>query len=409
MTTPTDWRAECRARSRQHRWRSATLNLRRPDGQPLAGTWLTARLVRNPFLVGTCLAPQVLEQGPTGEAYRGFVRRHFQATVCENAMKWYATEPQRDQVGYANADRKLAWSESHGLPMRGHCLFWDKQKFAQPWVQELAPDDLRRRVFARIAEIIGRYRGRLIAWDVNNELLDGGFFGGRLGPSIHADIFKAAHDANPGCPLYVNEYAILDQDEKLERYLRLIDDLRQRGAPVGGIGIQEHAVERFAPDLKVAADEVERPERTGRGPLVPEDVWRRLDRLAALGLPIHITEVSSKTDDDVRRADTLEMMLRTAHAHPAVGAILLWGFWAKAHWLGRPAALADEAWTPLPAAHRLAGLLDEWTTEVSVQTDAEGRVTLEGWAGDYHLGTAGLSGSFRLGSTAQATVALTPA
>jgi hypothetical protein len=118
--------------------------------------------------------------------------------------------------------------------------------------------------------------------------------------------------------------------------------------------------------------------------------------------------VSSKTDDDERRADTLEMLLRTAHAHPAVSAVLLWGFWARAHWLGRPAALVEADWTLLPAAHRLAALRDEWTTEVSVLSDEAGVIALAGWAGDYHLAAAGWHGAIQL-ADGELTARLEPA
>ncbi len=393
-----DWRAEADRRSREHRHRSTLLTVTGPDGRPLAGARVRARLTEPDFRIGTCIsAGRQVADDAAGEAYRKTILAHFDAAVCENAMKWYATEKERDVVDYSQGDATLAWCQAHGLPLRGHCLFWDKQKFAQPWVQALDAADLRRRVFARIADIAGRYRGRLSAWDVNNELLDGGFFGGRLGEGIHAEMFQAAQAADPGVPLFVNEYGILDNDEKMQRYVDLIARLRGQGAPVGGIGIQEHAAERFVGDAAAGEAERDRPERQGRGPLVIPEVWRRLDALAAAGLPIHLTEISVKTPDPVRRADCLERFLRTAHAHPAVQQFLVWGFWGGGHWLGWEATLVEPDFAPAEPMRRLIALRREWTTDVELTADAGGRIALAGWTGGYAITAAGLAGQWRLG------------
>lgn len=396
-----DWRAEADRRIDRIRRGDIAVTLRGADGALLADAPVSLRLVRHRFGFGTCVNTRLLREDADGERYRAVVLRHCNTLVCENEMKWYAVEKERGVLRWEEGDRMLAFAQRHGLSMRGHCLFWDKLKFVrfQPWVEGLGDAELRAAVESRLRGAVSRYAGRLSAWDVNNELLDGGFYGGRLGADVQAWMFREAQRIDPATPLFVNEYGILDSDEKLARYEALIDGLRAAGAPVGGIGIQEHAAERFVPDAAAAAADADKPERQGRGPLIPSEVWARLDRLGRFRLPIHLTEISSKTADDLRRADTLEMLLRVAFAHERVDAVLLWGFWAKAHWLGRDAALYDADWKPLPAAERLAHLLEvEWTTTVEARTDAQGVVRFRGFHGDYeasaHAGTR-LAGRFR--------------
>jgi GH35 family endo-1,4-beta-xylanase len=81
-----------------------------------------------------------------------------------------------------------------------------------------------------------------------------------------------------------------------------------------------------------------------------DGMLRRLDRLGELGLPIHLTEISFCTPDAQQRAEALETFLRLAYSHPAVKAIMLWGFWEKRHWLGPSVNLAGYRYDPLKGA-----------------------------------------------------------
>jgi endo-1,4-beta-xylanase len=396
-----DWRAEADRRIEAVRKGDFALDMVGVAGEKLSNAVVSVRQTRSHFLFGTCVTGDPLSTDEDEKAYFRFIRETFNALVCENAMKWYATEKQAGVLTCDDADRLMAFAETNGIAMRGHCLFWSKQKFVQPWVQALDPAALRSAMEARLNQIVGRYRGRLAAWDVNNELLDGAFFSEKLGPDIDAWMFHRASELDPAVQLFVNEYGVLCNEDKLGRYIALIKRLQDAGAKVGGIGIQEHAVERFAATNEVAKAEADRPERAGRGPLVPADVWRRLDRLADFGLPIHVTEVSSKTADQQRRADSLEMLFRVGFAHPRVEAIMLWGFWEKRHWLGGDAALVDARWNLLPAGERVRRLLlEEWRTRAEGRSDGAGRFRFRGFHGDYEVEAVTADGT-RLRGTAR--------
>ncbi len=388
---PHAWRADADARIARHRQGEFTLRLTDAAGRPLAGQAVRARLTRHDFQFGTALAHAPwADATDAGERYRDFILRHFNSLVCENEMKWYAVSAAGPAEDYAPADQLLAWSEAQGLTMRGHCLFWARNKFVQPWVRALAPDDLRRAVAAHLAAKATRYHGRVTCWDVNNEMLDGAFYSARLGPDADAWMFREAARLTPGTPLFVNEFAALGHDEKTDRLLALVAALRERGAPVGGIGLQEHGAERLIVPGDRPDEPDSLPERARREGLTAAGCNDTLDRLAATGLPIHLTEVSAKSADPRRRADALEMLYRLGFAHPAVESIHLWGFWARCHWLGADAALVDADWHPTEAGLRLSDLLTrEWSTDARVVTDADGRASFRGFHGRYAVTAAG--------------------
>jgi hypothetical protein len=113
---------------------------------------------------------------------------------------------------------------------------------------------------------------------------------------------------------------------------------------------------------------------------------RRLDRLAALGLPLHLTEVSFCTLDQQQRADALEIFYRIAYSHPAVEVVMLWGFWEKRHFLKDRAALVDANWKNTPAGDRLDQLLlRDWRTTLTGTTDANGTLRFRGFHGTYDI------------------------
>jgi GH35 family endo-1,4-beta-xylanase len=300
-------------------------------------------------------------------------------------MKWYATDKEGAAFDFEAGDKLLDWADKHAMRMRGHCLFWDRQKFVQPWVDALAAKDLQQQMEQRLQRLLGHYADRVTCWDANNEMLDGGFFADKLGDDICAWIFREAARLSPRTPLFVNEFAILGNEEKTARYVELVARLREQGAPVGGIGIQEHACERLlvGDGAKTAADET--IERVELLPVSYAQAMQALDTMAAFGLPIHLTEISSKHADPERAADGREALYRIGFSHPGVELILLWGFWEKAHWLGRQAALVGADWEVLPAGQRLKRLLlEEWHTSVRAPL-VGGAAAFRGFYGSYEV------------------------
>lgn len=347
--------------------RKAPINITVVNGQnePVSQAQVHLEQLSHDFPLGVALSTDMFEDGGNKsqqESYRKIAQELFNAAVHENALKWYATEPERGQVSYDDADRILAWSQGQGWTMRGHTLFWEDEQFNQSWLKDLPPQELRVAVQKRAMEVCRRYRGKIDEFDVNNELLHGDFYRSRLGPGIIKEMFEWCHQGNPDAVLYVNDFGIIEGD-RLDDYATLIRDLLDQGVPIGGIGIQAHL----------------------EYPLNEERMQRALNTLAQFNLPIKLTEISVSLDSEAEQAETLRNIYRIAFAHPAVEEILLWGFWQGNHW--RPqAALYRQDFSPKPAAEAYRSLIfEEWWTEIQGQTNDEGHWSDRGFLGQYQI------------------------
>ena len=325
-----NWKEQANQRICLLRQRDAQIRVLDEQGRPLAGIAVEVRQTSRAFPFGAALSPTVLRD----PSYQEFFLAHFNWAVFENDMKWYSNEGHRGQEDYSRADAMLAWCNEHHIPVRGHCIFWEPEKWQPRWLRELNGDELRSASEQRIESITAHYRGKVVHWDVNNEMLHGTFFKDRLGEGIHAWMFKRAHEIDPMARLFVNEFNILSVDKdfketQVDEYVTQIRQLIEDGAPIHGVGIQGHIWSRTVVDH-------------------PEILQMNLDKVAELGLPIWISEFDSAFEEELVNAESLEAVYRTAYSHPAVEGIVAWVFWAGNSWRGPNAGLARRIGASMP-------------------------------------------------------------
>eukprot|EP00899_Mesostigma_viride_P020270 jgi/Mesvir1/28244/Mv04785-RA.1 len=381
----SDWKKTANQQIEQERKRDFVITVLNDQGTPMPGMdvrlWLTDRafgfgtavsafLTNNASLLLGMTAPA--GSGSAGiNLYADWVARYAQWITFENEAKWYTNEPARGVLRYEDSDRMVAWAGAQRKRVRGHCVLWSVDAQVQPWVQALASGDLSAAVDSRTVSVVSRYQGKMAHWDVNNEMLHGSFFKDRGIPP--ADGFKQVNKLDPSAKLFTNDYNIISDgassDEKAgpDRYLAQIKDLLLQGAPIHGVGVQGHFTN---PD--------------------PYQIRQRLDTLDAglpRGTPVWLTEVDTVEANELVRADELEVILRTAFAHPRVEGIVLWGFWAGEHWRGPTAALVDTDWRVNAAGQRWIDLtMSEWTTTLAgVKTDGNGQLRSRGFHGTYQI------------------------
>ena len=355
---PMDWQAAANQRIDDLRKRDIAVTVRGQDGQPVAGATVTLEQTKRSFPIGTTIRYSAFANEVN---YRDYILQRFNWGVHENAAKWYSNERNRDQVSYANADEVLDWAEAHGIEMRGHTIFWAPETWQPNWVPALNDADLALEVEDRLEDVVAHFQGRFRHWDVNNEMLHGSFFADRLGPDIRDWMFQRTRALDPDVKLFVNDFSVVAGNET-DGYVSQIQDFLDRGIPVDAIGVQGHFSD-----------------------VSPLSVQLRLDMLAELGLPIWITELDVVQADEFDRADALEAFMRMAFSHPSVEGIVLWGFWAGAHWKGPDAALVDQDWTINAAGQRFDTLLAEWTSHESLTTEASGIAQARVFHGDYRV------------------------
>ena len=92
----------------------------------------------------------------------------FGSITPENAMKWDATEPNRGQFSWGNADQIANFATQNKKQMRCHTLVWYSQ--LPGWVNQINNNATLMSVMENhIKEVVGRYKGRCTHWDVVNE------------------------------------------------------------------------------------------------------------------------------------------------------------------------------------------------------------------------------------------------
>ena len=348
------------------------------------GSDVQVQQVRHEFLFGTAINNRLVETHENAmspedrEIFLKILADNFNYAVHEDALKWYDCEKEYNVVDYSAADR--IWEICHELniPMRGHCIFWAKDKYIMPWLKELDNDTLRGKVISRAMDVTKHFKGRIEEFDLNNEMINGDFFRRRLGYGIINEMAFAAKAGNPDITLYVNDYGILvERNYNADSYITQIQNLLANGVPIGGIGCQGHTI---------TSDEAD---STGKAATLPERVQSTLDKLAQFDLPIKITECLFTADDEQGMADELREFFPICFAHQKVEAILMWGFWEDAHWQPQT-AMWKKDWTPTLQAKAYRELVfDKWWTRTSGKADDNGTFKTRAFYGDYIITSNG--------------------
>lgn len=283
--------------------------------------------------------------------YAGTLSSQFSMLTPENVMKAGVIHPQEDRFEFAPADALVDFAWQHDMKVRGHTLVWHGQ--LPEWLEQgvWSEDGWRRHLESHIRAVVGRYRGRVAVWDVVNEAVedDGGLrdthWLGGLGPSYLESAFRIAHEEDPAARLFYNDYGAEGMGVKSDAVYRLMRDLLEKDVPVHGVGMQMHVSPEDCPPLNEVAENME--------------------RLAGLGLEVHITEMDvrlrqpAEQRDLLRQAEVYEGMLDVCLSASNCTAFVMWGFtdkysWVPGYFRGWGDALVfDAGYRPKPAFHAL--------------------------------------------------------
>jgi len=238
------------------------------------------------FLIGTCIGSGNLrDEAAVNNATMRFIPTQYNAVTPENCMKWGPIHPEPGRYDFAKADRLVDFAEAHGMKVFGHTLVWHNQ--TPDWVFEdddgndVTREVLIERMRDHIHTVVGRYKGRIHAWDVVNEATrndrkndaDGPLRKSRwrsiIGDDYLAMAYRFAHEADPDAILIYNDYGLVN-DTKRAQYIAVVKQLLADGVPVHAVGLQGHW-----------------------GPWHPQEpkLRRMLEEIGGLGLPMHITEL----------------------------------------------------------------------------------------------------------------------
>jgi endo-1,4-beta-xylanase len=317
-----------------------------PEATPAPGSPGPLRSLAD-FPIGTAVDPVVLATDP---AYGATLAREFSALTPENAMKWGPVHPGEGEWHFGPADQLVAFAEAHRMRVHGHTLVWQTQ--LPDWLTSaLGTRDVARAMATHIETLVGRYRGRVAAWDVVNEALGRSgrlretVFFRALGPDYLAEAFRLAHAADPAARLYYNDYGAEGGGRKSDAVYALVRGLVDRGVPIHGVGLQMH--------LDAGA----------RGGPTPDAIAANVARLGALGLEVRISEMDVRirrvrrrhAEDRLatQRAVYQDVIAACARA-PGFAGVTFWGLSDAHSWIDDrfgedDPLLFDARYAPKPA------------------------------------------------------------
>lgn len=242
----------------------------------------------------------------------GFAELWNQATP-EDAGKWLSVEAVRGTMVWSVLDLIYDHARAHGLPVKQHTFVWGQQE--PRWVAGLPPEEQLAEVEEWLRLFAERYPDTAFVDVVNEpvhappsyaEALGGA---GETGWDWVVWAFERAREHLPDAVLLLNEYNVLCCAADRAAYLDIVAILQERGL-IDGVGVQAHGLERIpAASLRAALDEV-----------------------AALGLPIYVSELDLESRDDQAQLEMYQRVFPVLWEHPAVVGVTLWGYRAGEIW-----------------------------------------------------------------------------
>lgn len=394
-----------------HRKGTCSLQVLDREGRPLANHPVELEQLGHEFLFGEQLwsLDAMIRDGEeaTGRA-RAWKRRFCEIfNAATNLCYWTErfrndaskTEEFQGEPRIENFARTVDWCLENGLTAKGHPLFWSIDKCTPDWVKRY--DLATQMTFAevRVRNLVARFRGKVKLWDATNEALwepAPKNLPHRNWPHIEpvsdmveyiAPVLRWCREEDPEARFIVNDYGaenefpgkprVCPKDgsevtaaRQRKRYIELVKALGDAGQAPDGIGLQSHTgwVGHHGEQMAI------------------------YDEYAATGLPVHITEFWAHADHlrklgvpqeeiEQLQAEYVANYLTCAFGHPAVEAFFFWGFMGMAiEWRDRSAHQLKSAF------ERIKYLIHtEWKTRWSGQTDADGRLEVRAFYGDYSL------------------------
>ena len=248
----------------------------------------------------------------TNGAVRDGFAKYWNQITPENEGKWGSVQPSQGTFNWSSLDKIYAYAQSNNVVFKQHNFVWGSQ---QPgWVNN---GNAQTAVQAWMKAFCDRYPNTKLI-DVVNEppphttpaYINGMGGTGTSGYDWIVNAFKWARAACPNAILILNDYNNIEYSTDNAHFIDIVNKIKAAGAPIDAVGAQAHDAYKLSTST----------------------VKGFIDKLAATGLPVYITEYDIGLADDNQQKTVMQDQITMYFDHPSVKGITLWGYIVGATW-----------------------------------------------------------------------------
>lgn len=260
----------------------------------------------------------------TAGAVRSDFATYWNQITPENEGKWGSVEATRGVYNWTALDRIYAYARQNNIQVKAHTFVWGSQY--PSWINNLSATEQAKAIEDWIRNYCTRYPDTKYI-DVVNEAIPGhapaAYAQNAFGNNWIIKSFQLAKQYCPNSTLILNDYNVLSWDT--DKFIALAKPLIAAGV-VDALGEQAHGLESFS----------------------AATLTTNLNKVAALGLPVYITEYDVAKTDDQAQLQIFQQQFPVFYNHPSVKGITLWGYVYGSTWV-TGSGLIQTNGTPRPA------------------------------------------------------------
>jgi endo-1,4-beta-xylanase len=255
---------------------------------------------------------------------RGKVRsdfaKYWNQITGENESKWESVERSRDKMNWDGVDSIANYAKRNNIPWKFHTLIWGSQY--PSWLTSLSQADQLAEITEWMDEAAKRYPDVEMI-DVINEAFEAN--GGKHVPPPFKNAlggtgstgfdwmikaFEMAHERWPKAILIYNDYNTIEYNNEVNWQVKMATAMKTANAPMHAIGVQAHDAWKIA----------------------TATVKSNIDKLAATGYPIIVSEYDIGQSNDAAQKKVMEEQFTMFWNHPKVIGITYWGYVVGSTW-----------------------------------------------------------------------------
>ncbi|MCY7377673.1 MAG: endo-1,4-beta-xylanase [Pyrinomonadaceae bacterium] len=365
---------------------SAQIKIVDGRGKPIKSAKIQIKQISHDFKFGCYLKIDDLAPEKLPEYERHFSRLFNFAVI---GTYWDFVENKRGAENWTWFERETALADRLNWRIQAAPLIWGTNEAGTPNWLPRDKNELDAAIKNHVESVLKKYQNRAEDWEIVNEplALQADFFAQNIGSEYIETAFRRARQAAPTKRLMINEYGVFGAIEKhnynREKYFELVKKLIEKDVPIDVIGIQAHG---------------------GGEWFAPANVAEQLERYAALGKPLQITEFSAQTLnyddrqsplsiagnyrkgvwDAEKQAEFYREFYTIAFGNRHVEAITTWGLDDERAWLPG-IGLIDANGKAKPNYETLNQLINkDWRTDLEIKSD-HGVADFRGFYGSYEV------------------------